>query len=110
MNGCTIPAARRRRSLRSTVVAAAATIMSGTGQVAAQLASRPAADWKATLEAPARVESLKIEQVVKALGLKNGDKVADLGAGTGLFDPQLAYAVGTGRVYAVEIDTGFLEE
>ena len=36
--------------------------------------------------------------------------MADLGAGTGLFVPQLASAVGTGRVYAVEIDTGFLAE
>jgi ubiquinone/menaquinone biosynthesis C-methylase UbiE len=77
----------------------------------AQLASRPAAEWKATLEAPARVEGLKIEQVVAALKLKPGDVVADLGAGTGLFEPQLAYAIGTrGRVYAVEIDKGFLDE
>ena len=77
----------------------------------AQLASRPAAEWKATLEAPARVEGLKIEQVVQALELKGGDIVADLGAGTGLFEPQLAYAIGTrGRVYAVEIDKGFLDE
>ena len=76
-----------------------------------QLASRPAAEWKATLEAPARVEGLKIEEVVKALQLKAGDHVADLGAGTGLFEPQLAYAIGTrGRVYAVEIDKGFLDE
>ena len=76
----------------------------------AQLASRPAAEWKATLEAPARVEGLKIEQIIKALNLKAGDVVADLGAGTGLFEAQLAYAVGRGRVYAVEIDKGFLEE
>ena len=83
----------------------------GAAPAGAQLASRPAAEWKATLEAPARVEGLKIEQVVKALGLKAGDVVADLGAGTGLFEPQLAYAVGTrGRVYAVEIDKGFLDE
>ena len=77
----------------------------------AQLASRPAAEWKATLEAPARVEGLKIEQVVAALKLKAGDEVADLGAGTGLFAAPLAYAIGTrGRVYAVEIDKGFLDE
>lgn len=76
----------------------------------AQLASRPAAEWKATLEAPTRVEGLKIEQIVTALKLKSGDVVADLGAGTGLFDAQLAYAIGRGRVYAVEIDKGFLDE
>lgn len=78
---------------------------------AAQLASRPATEWKATLEAPARVEGLKIEQVVAALRLKAGDVVADLGAGTGLFEAQLAYAVAArGRIYAVEIDKGFLDE
>src|ERR1043166_2109019 len=76
----------------------------------AQLASRPAAEWKATLEAPTRVEGLKIEQIVTALKLKSGDVVADLGAGTGLFEAQLAYAIGRGRVYAVEIDKGFLDE
>ena len=76
----------------------------------AQLASRPAAEWKATLEAPARVEGLKIEQGIAALKLKAGDVVADLGAGTGLFEAQLAYAIGRGRVYAVEIDKGFLDE
>ena len=76
----------------------------------AQLASRPAAEWKTTLEAPTRVEGLKIEQVIKALDIKAGDVVADLGAGTGLFEAQLAYAVGRGRVYAVEIDKGFLDE
>jgi ubiquinone/menaquinone biosynthesis C-methylase UbiE len=76
----------------------------------AQLASRPAGEWKTTLEAPARVEGLKIEQVVSALKLRSGDIVADLGAGTGLFEPQLSYAIGRGRVYAVDIDKGLLDE
>jgi ubiquinone/menaquinone biosynthesis C-methylase UbiE len=89
----------------------AALVLALAAPAGAQLASRPAAEWKATLEAPARVEGLKIDQVVRALALREGDIVADLGAGTGLFEPQLAYAVGTrGRVYAVEIDKGFLDE
>ena len=98
---------------RTTFALAAAAVFAlglAPGPAHAQLASRPAAEWKATLEAPARVEGLKIEQVVKALKLKAGDVVADLGAGTGLFEPQLAYAIGPGRVYAVEIDKGFLDE
>ena len=97
---------------KTTFAAALATLSLGFAAPAhAQLASRPAADWKATLEAPARVQGLKIEEVVKALDLKPGDIVADLGAGTGLFVPSLAYATGTrGRVYAVEIDKGFLDE
>lgn len=94
-----------------TVTAVIATVALGlTAPAHAQLASRPAAEWKATLEAPARVGGLKIEEVVKALELKPGDIVADLGAGTGLFEPQLSYAIGRGRVYAVEIDKGFLDE
>ena len=95
---------------KTTMVAAAVFTVATAGSAYAQLASRPAAEWKATLEAPARVEGLKIEQVIAALKLKAGDVVADLGAGTGLFEAQLAYAIGRGRVYAVEIDKGFLDE
>ena len=97
--------------MHKTTFAALALAFGALGAPAnAQLASRPAAEWKATLEAPARVEGLKIEQIIKALNLKAGDVVADLGAGTGLFEPQLSYAIGRGRVYAVEIDKGFLDE
>jgi ubiquinone/menaquinone biosynthesis C-methylase UbiE len=45
---------------------------------------------------------------VARLNLKSGDVVADLGAGSGLFAFPLARAVGSGRVYAVELDEGFL--
>jgi arsenite methyltransferase len=97
--------------MTNTVVVAAVAALGFASPAVAQLASRPAAEWKATLEAPARVEGLKIDQVVAALKVRPGDIVADLGAGTGLFEPQLAYATGTrGRVYAVEIDKGFLDE
>ncbi len=50
------------------------------------------------------------ERVVNELGLKPGDEVADLGAGSGYFAFRLADAVGpSGRVYAVDIDKGMLE-
>jgi arsenite methyltransferase len=82
-----------------------------SGDAGAQLASRPAAEWTKTLEAPERVAGLKVEQVVASLKLKGGDIVADLGAGSGLFEAQLSYAVGApGRVYAVELDKAFLDE
>jgi ubiquinone/menaquinone biosynthesis C-methylase UbiE len=75
----------------------------------AQLASRPAEEWSKTLEQPSRLESLKIDQIVRQLGLKSGQVVVDLGAGTGLFSVPLAKAVApAGKVYAVEIDKGFL--
>ncbi len=45
------------------------------------------------------------DDVVAALALRPGDRVADLGAGEGYFIPYLSQAVGTdGRVYAVDID------
>jgi ubiquinone/menaquinone biosynthesis C-methylase UbiE len=77
---------------------------------AGQLASRPVEEWVKTLEAPARVAGLQIDQVIAALGLEPGQVVADLGAGTGLFSVPLARAVGPkGKVYAVEIEAGFLD-
>jgi predicted methyltransferase len=73
-----------------------------------QLASRPAEEWRKTLDQPSRTEGLKIPEIIARLGLKPGQIVADLGAGTGLFSMPVGTAVGpTGKVYAVEIDKGF---
>jgi arsenite methyltransferase len=45
------------------------------------------------------------ERVIAALGVRPGDRVADLGAGSGYFTLRLARGVGpTGRVYAVDVD------
>jgi ubiquinone/menaquinone biosynthesis C-methylase UbiE len=77
----------------------------------AQLASRPADEWKKTLEQASRVDNLKVDEIVMRIALKPGQVVADLGAGTGLFSVPLAKAVGpTGRLYAVEIDKGFFPQ
>ena len=52
-----------------------------------------------------RDESQKPELVVKALGIEPGDRVADLGSGSGYFTFRLAGEVGpSGKVYAVDID------
>jgi cyclopropane fatty-acyl-phospholipid synthase-like methyltransferase len=82
-----------------------------TAPVAAQLGSRPAEEWIKTLDGPARVAGMKIDEVVSALKLQPGQTVADIGAGSGLLVAPLATAVGPrGRVYAVEIDAGFFPE
>jgi cyclopropane fatty-acyl-phospholipid synthase-like methyltransferase len=82
-----------------------------TAPVTAQLGSRPAEEWIRTLDGPARVAGMKIDEVVAALKLQPGQTVADIGAGSGLLVAPLATAVGPrGRVYAVEIDAGFFPE
>jgi ubiquinone/menaquinone biosynthesis C-methylase UbiE len=45
------------------------------------------------------------ERVVAALGIESGDRVADLGSGSGYFTLHLARAVGPeGKVFAVDVD------
>ena len=86
-------------------------VLGASAAVHAQLASRPAEEWKKTLEQPSRVDNLKVDEIVARIALKPGQTVADLGAGTGLFSVPLAKAVApSGRVYAVEIDKGFFAQ
>jgi SAM-dependent methyltransferase len=60
---------------------------------------------RAMYDAPGRDEWQKPEALVKALRLSPGDRVADLGAGTGYFERHLAAAVGErGQVFAVEVE------
>ena len=50
------------------------------------------------------------DKLVAALGLKPGDRVADIGAGTGYITRRLAPAVApSGAVYAVEIQQEMLD-
>jgi predicted methyltransferase len=56
------------------------------------------------LQDPQRDAYQKPHEVIMALGLKEGEVVADIGAGSGYFASRLAQYVGkTGRVYAVDI-------
>ncbi len=97
-----------RRRFLSALSAIALTLSAATAW--AQLASKPADEWSKTLARAERVAGLKVDEVVAHLGLKPGDIVADIGAGPGVFVPALSKAVSTGgKVYAVEIDQGFLD-
>jgi ubiquinone/menaquinone biosynthesis C-methylase UbiE len=63
----------------------------------------PAA-YIAALEDPKRDGYQKPHEVMQALGVKDGEVIADIGAGSGYFTIRLAQHVGsTGRVYAVDI-------
>jgi arsenite methyltransferase len=58
----------------------------------------------AHLEDPKRDAYQKPQDVVKTLNLKEGEVIADIGAGSGYFTIRLAQPVGaTGRVYAVDV-------
>jgi ubiquinone/menaquinone biosynthesis C-methylase UbiE len=89
-------------------VAGFALLVGMSSVVAGQLSSRPAAEWSKTLERPDRVAGLRTAEVIAKIGLRPGQIVADLGAGTGLFSLPMAQAVAPGgKVYAVEIDKGY---
>jgi len=65
------------------------------------------ADW---LEREGREQEQRPAEVIKTMGLRDGDVVADLGCGTGYFARRMARAVAPkGRVYAVDIQPEMLD-
>jgi predicted methyltransferase len=66
--------------------------------------------WAPVFEHPARDTWQLPDRLIEALGLRPGQVVADIGAGTGYFTRRIARAVGPGgRVYAVDLEPGLLE-
>ncbi|HET7874638.1 MAG TPA: methyltransferase domain-containing protein [Methylomirabilota bacterium] len=66
--------------------------------------------YLARLEGASREAWQRPGLVVRALGLRAGQTVADIGGGPGYFSLRLARAVGPrGRVYAVEVEPRILE-
>lgn len=65
--------------------------------------------WVAVFDDTARAAWQMPGELVAALGLGAGARVADIGAGTGYFNPHFARAVGdSGRVYAADIEPGLV--
>lgn len=66
---------------------------------------RDAKHWMEVLEDPAREAAQKPAEVVAVMEITEGMTVADVGAGTGYFEPHLGRAVGdAGRVLALDVD------
>ncbi len=64
----------------------------------------------ATLEGPDRDEWQQPDRIMDALGIADGARVADLGAGGGWFTVRLAHRVGpNGQVYAEDIQPRMLD-
>ncbi|HUP45748.1 MAG TPA: class I SAM-dependent methyltransferase [Thermoanaerobaculia bacterium] len=76
-------------------------------RVPADVISPAGAEW---LERSTRAGEERPEIVIAAMDLKNGDVVADVGAGTGFYTRRLARAVAPdGVVYANDVQAGMLE-
>ena len=72
-----------------------------SGRVIAPVMGYEGADW---LDRPEREFEEQPSKAVKALGIKPGQVVADVGAGSGYYTVRLAKQVGpNGRVYATDI-------
>ena len=96
----------------SFVLLAGAAYVAQTGPVSpadrrpATVMSWRGADW---LERAGRAEEQRPDEIIRTMGLKDGDVVADFGCGTGYFARRMARAVAPrGRVYAVDIQPEML--
>src|SRR5438876_2716111 len=77
------------------------------GREIAHVMGHQAADW---LERPEREAEEKPGLLIETLKLKHGDRVADIGAGTGYYSWRMANLVGeSGLVYAVDIQQEMLD-
>lgn len=76
----------------------------------AQQPRRTAEEYIKVLETERRIEGLQIEKVIATLKIKPGQRVGDLGAGSGLFARPIAKRLGEkGLVYAIDVDPGLLK-
>ena len=77
------------------------------GREIAHVMGHEGAEW---LERPERIQEERPDKMIELLGLKPGQAVADIGAGSGFITQRLAAKVGSsGKVYAVDIQQEMLD-
>jgi SAM-dependent methyltransferase len=77
------------------------------GREIAQVMGHEAADW---LERPERMAEERPDLLLKGIGLRSGEVVADIGAGSGYLSWRMAETVGPrGKVYANDIQPEMLD-
>ena len=110
---------RRDTPRRGWLAAAIAVLIAAAAVLTAQTARHPVSgrvlaptmgvEGAAWLDRPEREQEEAPSKAIAALGLKPGDVVADIGAGSGYYTVRLAEAVGpTGRVVATDMQPGML--
>lgn len=76
----------------------------------AQVGVRPAEQYIAMLDAPERLEAMRVPELIARLGIQKEMVVADVGAGSGALTGPLALATGPrGVVYASDIDQKLID-
>jgi SAM-dependent methyltransferase len=68
-----------------------------------------AEQWAKEFDDPARDAWQMPDEVIAALGLRSGQSIADIGAGTGYFSSRLARAGAAPTVFAVDIEPSMVE-
>lgn len=66
--------------------------------------------WSKKFDAPDRHDWQKPDEIIRVMNIQSGDRVADIGAGTGYLLPHLNKAVGKkGRVYGLDVERSLVD-
>jgi SAM-dependent methyltransferase len=109
LGGCSAVAWQHPRPAPQPTPAATPQPAPAADEAVERATSEPYTGELSIFEDPARAEKLQIERVLDVLGVREGARVADIGAGSGWFTVRAARRAGAGgMVYAVEINQDFL--
>lgn len=110
LGGCSAVALQQPRPAPQAPAAATPQPAPSVEEAVGRETSEPYTGDLSIFEDPARAEKLQVERVLDVLGVREGARVADIGAGSGWFTVRAARRAGaSGTVYAVEINQDFLK-